>query len=199
VSAYQQDRQLRTAAETATRAGVEAPPAGFWFRNLLYLDGTDWQVLRVGEEHTKARAGPDRQPPTLEFARRLARELQGVATVEIEDIEGGRSVSVTPTNPNACAFVWADFSDGLVIQVGEYGGRWELEAAPEDVALLEDIARSVIAGRVREVRAPVRSAVSVRLADGSLDTEIGSDAPVGCLPLPFWRRWSRSIQYAPYR
>ncbi|MFI1191859.1 hypothetical protein ACH4T9_01060 [Micromonospora sp. NPDC020750] len=137
--------------------------------------------------------------PTLNIARQLARELVGVATVEIVGIKGGISVDVTPRNPDAHAFGWTDFSDQLILQVGDYGGRWELGAGPEDVALLEDIARSVIAGRVRQVLAPGRSAISVMRADGTVETEVGGEAPAGCLPLPFWRRWSHSIQYAPYR
>jgi hypothetical protein len=135
---------------------------------------------------------------TLTFARQLAKELAEAATVEITSIEGGISVDVTPRTPASRAFGWSDFSDEIIVQVGDYGGRWELEAHPEDIALLEDIARSVIAGRVREVFAPGRSSVSVTLADGSIETETGAEAPRGCLPLPFWRRWSRTVQYAPY-
>ncbi|MFE9202525.1 hypothetical protein [Micromonospora sp. NPDC007230] len=153
------------------------------------------------DEHGHDEPDPNQLPrtPTLKIARQLAQELAGVATVEVDTIEGRISVAVTPRNPDARAFGWTDFSDELILGVGDYGGRWELEAGPEDVALLEDIARSVIAGRVREVFAPGRSAVSVTLADGSVETEIGGEAPAGCLPLPFWRRWSRSVQYAPYR
>ncbi|MEU6073934.1 hypothetical protein [Micromonospora sp. NPDC047074] len=153
------------------------------------------------DEHGRDEPDTDQPPrtPTLNIARQLARELVGVATVEIDGVEGGISISVTPRNPDARAFGWTDFSDELILQVGDHGGRWELEAGPEDVALLEDIARSVIADRVREVFAPGRSAISVTLADGAVETEIGGEAPAGCLPLPFWRRWSRGIQYAPYR
>jgi hypothetical protein len=155
----------------------------------------------VTDEHGQDEPDISQPPraPTLEIARQLAKELAGVGEVEVDDIEGGISVSVTPHNPDARAFGWTDFSYGLILGVGDHGGRWELEVGPEDIALLEDIARSVIAGRVREVLAPGRSAVSVRLADGSVETEIGGEAPAGCLPLPFWRRWSRSVQYAPYR
>ncbi|MEU9510423.1 hypothetical protein AB0D32_29555 [Micromonospora sp. NPDC048170] len=152
------------------------------------------------DEHGQDAPDTDERPRTLtlEIAKRLAEELSGVATVEIDDVKGGISVDVTPHNADARAFGWVDFSDQLILAVGDHGGRWELEAVSEDVALLEDIARSVIAGRVREVFAPGRSAVSVTLADGSVETEIGGEAPTGCLPLPFWRRWSRSVQYAPY-
>lgn len=160
-----------------------------------------WQTDRVTDEHSHDEPDNEQPPrtPTLKIARQLAQELAGVATVEINTINGGMSVGVTPRNPDARAFGWTDFSDELVLEVGDYGGRWELKAVPEDIALLEDIARSVIAGRVREVFAPGRSAISVTLASGSVETEIGGEAPAGCLPLPFWRRWSRSTQYAPYR
>ncbi|SCL55782.1 hypothetical protein GA0070608_1544 [Micromonospora peucetia] len=159
-----------------------------------------WQTGRVTDEHGQGAPDTDEpsRTPTLRIARQLSEELFGAATVGIAGVKGGISVTVTPHNPDARAFGWADFSDQLVLAVGDHGGRWELDAAPEDVALLEDIARSVIAGRVREVFAPGRSAVSVTLADGSVETEIGGEAPTGCLPLPFWRRWSRSVQYAPY-
>lgn len=146
------------------------------------------------EPHTEQ---PSRTP-TLTFARHLAKELAGVATVKVDDIEGGITVGVTPRKPDARAFGWTNFSDDIIMGIGDHGGRWELGAGPEDVALLRDIARSVIAGRVSEVFAPGRSAVSVTLADGSVETEIGGEAPIGCLPLPFWRRWSRTIHYAPY-
>lgn len=128
----------------------------------------------------------------------MARELAGAAAVRVDNIEGGITVGVAPRNPRARAFGWTDFSGDIIVGIGDHGGRWELGAGPEDVALLHDIARSVIAGRVSEVFAPGRSAVSVTLADGSVETEIGGEAPMGCLPLPFWRRWSRSIHYAPY-
>ena len=74
-----------------------------------------------------------------------------------------------------------------------------MEAAPEGLAFLEDVARSVIAGRVREVMARGRSRVAVTLADGSAETETGYEGLAGCLPLPLWRRWSRAVQYAAYR
>ena len=99
-----------------------------------------------------------------------------MATVKVDNIEGGITVGVTPRNPDARAFGWTDFPDEMILGIGDHGGRWELGAGAEDVALLRDIARSVIAGRVREVFAPGRSAVSVTLADGSVETEVGGEA-----------------------
>ncbi|WP_431926811.1 hypothetical protein [Micromonospora wenchangensis] len=135
---------------------------------------------------------------TLGLATRLARELAGAAEVKIEDTEWGLSVTITPINRSARAFGWADFGDEIVLQIGEYGGRWELRQVPEDLAFLDDMARSVVAGRVREVLARKRSLVEVVMPDGSVETHTGYEGLAGCLPLPAWRRRSRSIQYAPY-
>jgi hypothetical protein len=155
----------------------------------------------VSDHYSRDGFNSDQPPPSpsLQLAKQLAQELVGTATVEIDNVEIGIVVTVTPTNPHGRRFGWMDFAGQLVVEVGDYGGRWELEARPEDLAFLEDIARSVIAGRVREVFALGRSSVSVTLADGSVATETGYQAPAGCLPLPFWRRWSRSVRYAPYR
>lgn len=153
----------------------------------------------VGGEHTADEPGARGPAPTRELARRLAGELAGVATVGIADIDGGIAVTITPANARARDFGWADFTEEIVLKVGDLGGRWQLAGAPDDLAYLEDVARSVIAGRVREVLAPGRSRISVTLADRTVETETGYDMPAGCLPLPFWPRWSRTIQYEPYR
>jgi hypothetical protein len=36
------------------------------------------------------------------------------------------------------------------------------------------------------------------LADGTVEKETGYDGLPGCLPLPFWRQWSRQVHYSPY-
>ena len=92
-----------------------------------------------------------------------------------------------------------DFGDEIVVEVGQFGGRWEIGAEEEDLAFLEDLVRSVIAGRVSEVFAVGRSRVVVTLAEGTQAVETGYDGPAGCLPLPLWPRWSRKIQYLPYQ
>ncbi|MEU5950459.1 hypothetical protein ABZ793_33645 [Micromonospora sp. NPDC047465] len=135
---------------------------------------------------------------TLGLATRFAHELAGAAEVKIENPQWGLAVTITPTNPDARAFGWAEFGEEIVLQVGEYGGRWELRPAPEDLAFLDDMANSVVAGRVREVLARKRSLVEVVMPDGSVETHIGYEGLAGCLPLPAWRRRSRSVQYAPY-
>jgi hypothetical protein len=135
---------------------------------------------------------------TLALATRLAHELAGAAEVKVENPQWGLAVTITPTNPDARAFGWADFGEEIVLQVGEYGGRWELRPVPEDLAFLDDMANSVVAGRVREVLARKRSLVEVVMPDGSVETHIGYEGLAGCLPLSAWRRRSRSVQYTPY-
>ena len=137
---------------------------------------------------------------TEPFARALAVELAGVATVDIEDHAEGTIVTIKPAEPTARDLSWMELrhGGGVVLQVGEQGGRWELDM-PHDLDFMADLIGSVIAGRVVEVFARGRSRVTVTLADGTTETETGYDGCAGCLPLPFWRHWSRTVRYAPYR
>ncbi|MBF9131271.1 hypothetical protein I0C86_20230 [Plantactinospora sp. S1510] len=149
------------------------------------------------DPHDVPEPGPQ-APATLDLATQLAYELAGTAEVEIERLRWGVGVTVTPTNPDARGFAWSEFAEEIVLQVGEYGGRWELRPVREDLDFLGNVARSVVAGRVREVFARGRSLVEVAMPDGSVEAETGYEGLSGCLPLPLWRRWSRSVQYAPY-
>jgi hypothetical protein len=135
---------------------------------------------------------------SLRFARTLSGELAGAAKVTITEISPGISVDVLPRRAAARSVGWADFGSEVVVQVGEFGGRWVIGGDDEDLAFLEDLVRSVIAGRVSEVFAVARSRVVVTLADGSREAETGYAGLAGCLPLPLWLRWSRKIQYLPY-
>jgi hypothetical protein len=136
--------------------------------------------------------------PTLGLAWRLAVELADTATVTTDEIASGVSVSVMARNPKALSFGWTDFQDEIIFGAGEFGGRWELDGSVECVALVESLARAVIAGRVRETLALGRSRVEVLLSDGTVKRETGWMAPQGCLPLPFWPRWARTVQYEPF-
>ncbi len=81
----------------------------------------------------------------------LAQELSSRASVQIDNFDSGISVSITPVSPTACSFGWADISGGIWLQVGDQGGRWELEDHPKDLAFLAGIAQSIIADRVHEL------------------------------------------------
>lgn len=58
-------------------------------------------------------------------------------------------------------------------QAGHNGGRWELDRSADDVALVESLARAVIASRVIETFTPARSRVVVTLDDDSTYSETG--------------------------
>lgn len=111
----------------------------------------------------------------------------------------GLEVWVLPAREGARSIWWYERCDEVVLGVGEEGGRWEFAADDDGLAFLEDVVRSTIAGRITEVLAPGRSRVVVVLADGSHEAETGYGGLRGCLPIPFWRRWSREIRYLPYR
>jgi hypothetical protein len=91
---------------------------------------------------------------------------------------------VRPRRSDALAVTWLDVGEELQIQAGHGGGPWELGRNPEDVDFLEDVARSVIAGRVVEVFGPNRSRVEVTLADGTQAVETGYNGLRACLPKP---------------
>ena len=84
------------------------------------------------------------------------------------------------------------------LEAGNEGGRWEVERSSEQLAFLEELARSVVAGRVVETLGPGRSRVEVTLADGTTEIETGYSAPRGCLPVPGWVRRGRRVEYTPW-
>jgi hypothetical protein len=139
------------------------------------------------------------EEPSLPLARRLAVELDGAAETEMSRTDFGLTVRVTPHRTGARPIEWIDFGDEIIVQVGDIGGRWELSAEAADLAFMQDLVMSVVAGRVSEVFAYRRSRVSVTLRDGSAEAETGYDGLTACLPLPLWPRWSRTTRYLPYR
>jgi hypothetical protein len=132
----------------------------------------------------------------------LRDELGDRATVHRQLLDGGRisALEITPTNPDSLRLTWLKMVNELMFQAGHNGGRWELDRTQADVAFIESLARSVIAGRAVETYGPGRSHVAVTLADGSVKSETGYD---GCLPalipLPGWKHWGRKVHYEPYR
>ncbi|MFY1632834.1 hypothetical protein ACN27F_06010 [Solwaraspora sp. WMMB335] len=128
----------------------------------------------------------------------LAVELSDSAQVLVTEVAAGISVDIVPRRVGTRPVSWADFGDQIVVQVGDVGGRWEIGGGEEDLAFLEDIVRSVVAGRVVEVFGKSRSRVVVILADGTRETETGYEGPAGCLPMPLWPKWSRRVEYVPY-
>jgi hypothetical protein len=136
----------------------------------------------------------------VRLADDLEAELGDCATVErLAHGEGLNGTRVTPPHLNALPLAWLDFGDALQVEAGHNGGRWELGRDSDDLDFLEDVARSVVAGRVVEVFGPSRSRVEVTLSDGSLSTETGYSSPGGCLPLPGWTKLGRRIHYSPYQ
>ncbi len=78
-------------------------------------------------------------------------------------------------------------------------GRWEPGRTAQAMDVLEDVVRSVVAGRVSEVVAGDRSRGEVTLADGSVAAETVSTGLRSLLPKPFGRRWVQRIEYSPYQ
>ena len=137
-----------------------------------------------------------------ELETRLRDELAGCAQVERSSLSGGRisMVSIAPENPQALAISWMEMHQEVILSAGHRGGRWELGWSRGDVEFIENVVWSVVAGRVSEIFAPMRSHVEVTLGDGTVVAETGYD---GCLtmvtPIPGWRRFGRKVQYSRYQ
>jgi hypothetical protein len=132
------------------------------------------------------------------LAEEMRRELSGVADIRAE----GPVVELRPKNERAVGVVWFDTGEELQVQTlgGGSGGRWELGRDEADAAFVEEAARAVVAGQVREVFGARRSAVTLTLADGRTASETGYGPGLsGCLPSFGWRRRGRVVQYEPYR
>ncbi len=132
----------------------------------------------------------------------LANRLAAIPGVDVDVEHGGEQgvrstvVSVTPPR-GACPLSWIDLGEQVVLQAGA-GGRWELTDALEELDFLEQVVAAVVAGRVSDVTGPAHAFVTVRLGDGTIEQSSVATAPVGCVPLPGWRRWGRRTDYHPY-
>lgn len=133
------------------------------------------------------------------LADELVRDLGQAAQVHVSSdaAVGVVSVSVQPASETAGSLSWEEFGPEVVLSV-ESGGRWELQVdEPGDLDLLADVVEAVVAGRANEIRAPGRTSVSVVLADGHTVRTSVADMPVGCVPLPLWRRWGTRTDFTP--
>ena len=128
-------------------------------------------------------------------------EAGDAATVEVTELDGVEIsiLEVTPVRTDARA-ISIVAEQWLVVQVGQAGGRFELDWTAEDIAVASELVRSVIAGRVTERFGRSRSRVAVTTADGLEYAETGVDGCLSALvPSPGWQRRGRLRAYAPYR
>lgn len=89
--------------------------------------------------------------------------------------------TITPRSAKALSVEWVDDGEILDLTAGHNGGSWDfLERKPDDVDFIEQVTRSVIAGRVVEIFAYGRSRVQVKLADGTLVEETSATSAVVC-------------------
>lgn len=133
-----------------------------------------------------------------DLAALVSSEAGGAATCELTELDGLVLLDVTPVRTDARA-ISIVAEQWLVVQVGQIGGRFELDWTPDDIAVAKAIIRGVIAGRVTERFGRSRSLVTVTTPDGVEHAETGID---GCLPslVPDlrWKQRSRARTYAPY-
>jgi hypothetical protein len=113
--------------------------------------------------------------------------------------DGGGVVVLEVNPPNAGALPIRLAFDYLIhLDAGHLGGSWDGDYSEEMVEDLADIVGAIVAGRVSEVFAPWRSRVEVVLNDGEVVAETGYGGMAAILPMPYWPRWGRRVQYSPY-
>lgn len=134
-----------------------------------------------------------------DLAGDLQRSLGAAATVKTDDDYPWAAAELWPVRADALGVSWIEFGNEVVLSTARgLGGRWELDRSAESMDFLEDVVRSVVAGRVVEVTAGDRSRIEVTLSDGSVAVETGRVGIRSLLPKPDWQRWGRRIEYAPY-
>jgi hypothetical protein len=131
----------------------------------------------------------------VRFADRLAKEFGPGVVDPDEDAVG----FTTQPREGACPLYVLQWGDEFIFGVGVGSCRWELSRDRDDIDFIEAVSEAVIAGHVWEAFGPARSQVTVELLDGGLARTSAAQAPVGCLPWPFWTRSKKSRRaYLPY-
>jgi hypothetical protein len=128
-------------------------------------------------------------------------EAGDAATVELTELDGVEIpiLEVTPARTDARA-ISIVAEQRLVVQVGQVGGKFELDWTTEHIAVASELVRSVVAGRGTERFGRSRSHVAVTTANGLEYAETGIDGCLSALvPNPGWQRHGRLRAYAPYR
>jgi hypothetical protein len=102
------------------------------------------------------------------------------------------AMSIKPGRRDALPVHWMEMGDDeLIVQAGQIGGRWKLDFSLDGVDFIEDVTRSVIAGRVAETFPWRRSRVESALTDGQIARETGGEGLLSLIPLPGWTRLGR--------
>lgn len=134
----------------------------------------------------------------VEYTRGLVGDA---GTEELGYVVSGRIgvYDVTPNNPRASA-ISIIAEQWLIVSVGGFGGRWELNYTDEDRELARRIIAATVAGRIEERSAFARSQVSVTFEDGTVKRATGWN---GCgslfVPQPGWTLWGKRTSFEPFR
>jgi|GEM_PF-1784120 len=129
------------------------------------------------------------------------RDLVGTAaSVEVESLCDGRmgACEILPRNPRARA-ISVTAEQWLIVEVGDPGGRFELDYSPQNVERAKRIIEAAVAGRVTERSAFGRSRVTLTMEDRERVSETGYSGCAALLvPLPGWTRWGELKTFEPY-
>ena len=163
--------------------------------------------------HWTADRGDDDEPPERQdvisshrlFVSQVASDLRAVvgnrASVDVEEHDEGASLAVVPRDSRALA-VWLVGARWIDVQIGNSQCRFQFESTVDGQSLAHAFLEAVTAGRVHEIHAPGRVAVSVELQDGSCHQTWAPSADgwwwLSLVPQPGWRLWGSRRHFRRY-
>ena len=92
---------------------------------------------------------------------------------------------------------WSDAGGEIEVVVGDHGWR-RIGREPLDPELLRVVCDAVVGGDGHQVCAPGRALLTLTPSGRPAIRLTVRTGWTGLVPLPFWTRWGRRTQYAPY-
>lgn len=134
--------------------------------------------------------------------QRYAAEPAGRAELHVvADDDGGEMIDLVPRNPRAAPVTVEHYptSDGAEVCIGfAHGAPSPVAVAGDRLSWIDDAIASVVAGRLVVHEGPGRRRIELTMPDGETCLLSEIDVPLGCLPLPGWRRRARVTRFEPY-
>lgn len=135
---------------------------------------------------------------------RYAAELHGRAQLHVVTDEEAERFDLAPHNEHAASVTVEHFPtvNGSEISIGFVAGALSPVRSTPDwpgwISWIDEAIAAAVAGRVVVREGPDRRQIDIEMPDGQTYSPTEADFPLGCLPLPGWRRRARVVRFEPY-